>query len=159
VIVVSDASPIANLAVVGQLELLRQLYGVVVIPPAVRAEVIAGLDLRKLSPEVASWLEVRAVINAKAVQSLLLSLDKGEAEAIVLAEELNADLLLMDEQKGRFIAQNLGLHVIGLLGVLLEAKKRGLVSALRPIVDDLIHKAGFWIGSDLYHRLLEIAAE
>jgi predicted nucleic acid-binding protein len=159
VIVVSDASPVANLAVVGQLELLRQLYGVVVIPPAVRAEVVAGLVFRGLSPEVISWLEVRAVNNAKSVQSLLLGLDEGEAEAIVLADELNADLLLMDEQKGRFVAQNLGLHVIGLLGVLLEAKKRGLVPALRPVVDDLIHRAGFWVSSDLYQRLLEIAAE
>lgn len=158
-IVVSDASPIANLAVVGQLELLRQLYGVVVIPPAVHVEVVAGLELRGLSPNLIHWLEVRSVTNAKSVQSLLLELDEGEAEAIVLAEELNADLLLMDEQKGRFTAQTLGLHVIGLLGVLLEAKKRGLVSALRPIVDDLIHKAGFWISSDLYQRVLEIAAE
>jgi predicted nucleic acid-binding protein len=86
-------------------------------------------------------------------------LDRGEAEAIALALELNADLLLIDERKGRVAASQLGIRVVGILGMLVEAKQRGFVSAIKPIVDDLIRQAGFWIRNDLYNRVLQSVNE
>jgi hypothetical protein len=104
--VVSDTSPIANLAVVGQLDLLRQLYQQVVIPPAVYAEIKRiGADhpvVRAI--ETAAWITTQPAVNQTAVASLRLELDEGEAEAIALALELPAELLLLGERKGRMIA-------------------------------------------------------
>ena len=93
------------------------------------------------------------------VASLQLELDDGEAEAIALAVELKADLILLDERKGRVIAARLGLRFIGLLGMLVEAKHRSLISAVRPIMNDLIGKAGLWIGQELYDYILQVAGE
>ena len=95
------------------------------------------------------WVQTRQVVNRTAVMALQLELDDGEAEAIALAVEASADLLLLDEALGRAIAARFGLRFIGLFGCLVEAKNRELVSAVRPIVDDLIEKASFWIGQPL----------
>jgi predicted nucleic acid-binding protein len=160
-IVVSNTSPIINLAVVGQLDLLRQLYGKVVIPQAVYTEIVVVGAGQPGADEVATsdWIETRQVVNRTAVTALQLELDDGEAEAIALAVEAGADLLLLDEALARAIAARFGLRFIGLLGCIVEAKKRGLVSAVRPIVDDLIGKAGFWIGRPFYEHVLQTAGE
>jgi hypothetical protein len=92
------------------------------------------------------------------VNILLLELDRGEAEALALAAELKADLLLIDESKGRAIAARLGFVHIGLLGMLVQAKQRGLIVAVKPILDDLIARAGFW-SAELYQRVLQAASE
>ena len=93
-IVVSDTSPITNLAAVGQLDLLRQLYGKVFIPESVRQELSAISSRRPigLADQNPSWIEVRPVADQPLVDSLLLGLDPGEAEAIVLALEMKADI-------------------------------------------------------------------
>ncbi len=87
--------------------------------------------------------------------SPILNLDAGEAEATVVVGELSADLLLVDEKRGRQIAMGRGLQVAGLLGVLAEAKARGLISRCRPLLDEMINVAGFWIGDDLRTRYLQ----
>lgn len=160
-IVISDTSPIVNLAAVGQLELLRQLYSKIVIPQAVRHEIVvvgAGQP-GAIEVEASDWIQTHQVTNRTMVSSLQLEVDDGEAEAIALAAELKADLLLLDERRGRIVVSRLGLKFIGLLGVLIEAKYRGLVPAIRPILDDLIGKAGFWITRELYDRVLQAAGE
>jgi len=149
-IVVSDTSPILNLHAVDKLHLLRDLYGEIVIPPAVDRE----LDRNGVHLE-SPWASVVSAVNQNQVAALREQLDSGEAEAIVLAGELHADLLLVDEKRGRHIAMDLGLEVTGLLGVLAEAKARGLVSRCQPILDDMIRVAGFWIGDDLRARYLQ----
>jgi len=128
-LIVSDTSPILNLVAVERLELLRDLYGWIVIPPAVSAELHAnGIFL------TADWVEVIEPRNRAAVDGLRAELDAGESEAIVLAQQLKASLLLMDERLGRRAAIQLGLDVTGLLGILAEGKKRGLISFMRPSV-------------------------
>jgi predicted nucleic acid-binding protein len=160
-IVVSNTSPIVNLAAVGRLELLRSLYGKVIIPQSVHDEiVIAGAGQPGATEvEAFDWIETRQVADRALVDSLRLELDDDEAEAITLAVELKADLILLDERKGRVIAVRLGLRFIGLVGMLAEAKHNGLISAIRPIMNDLIGKAGFWIGQELYDRILQVAGE
>jgi predicted nucleic acid-binding protein len=88
------------------------------------------------------------------VQELRTQLDAGEAEAIVLAVERRAYLLLVDERRGRRIATAAGLTVTGLLGVVARAKRAGFIDLGKPVVDDLIETARFWIGPDLYADVL-----
>lgn len=117
-IVASNSSPIMNLAVVGHVQLLERLYSKVYIPEAVWHELstmITGQPWAAVLPTLA-WLETRSVSHRSLVDALLLELDEGEAEAICLAMELNADLLLIDERRGRTVASRLGLKFIGLLG-------------------------------------------
>ena len=106
-----------------------------------------------------SWIETRQAANNILVRSLLLELHPGEAEAIALAVEMKADILLIDERRSREVASRLKLRVVGLLGSLVEAKRRGLVQEVKPVLDDLIAKAGFWVGKELYALVLEAAAK
>jgi uncharacterized protein len=134
VIVVCDTSPITNLAAIGRLFLLRDLFQSVLIPPGVWKELQANGPAWPGASEIgtAAWITSRAPSNAPLVSTLRTSLDLGESETIALAVEIGADLVLMDERDGRHAAQALGLRVMGAVGVLLHAKRRGLIDALRP---------------------------
>lgn len=88
------------------------------------------------------------------MRQLCAQLDRGEAEAIVLALERRADVLLVDERRGRRVTAAFGLRVIGLLGMLAEAKRIGLIERVKPVLNDLIGRAGFWIGADLHAKVL-----
>ena len=148
-IVVSDTSPILNLAAASKLYLLRDLYADIVIPPAVEHELLRnGVQLEP------SWTRVVAAEDQNEVAALLDQLDPGEAEAIVVAGELKAGLLLVDEKRGRRVALDRGLEVTGLLGVLAEAKARGLILRCQPVLEEMIRVAGFWIGEELKTRYL-----
>nr|WP_278003375.1 DUF3368 domain-containing protein [Nodosilinea sp. TSF1-S3] len=108
------------------------------------------------------WIQVQNIGNVQKVADLQASqnnIDLGEAAAIALALELNAELLLMDERRGRTLAQNCGLNVTGLLGVLLQAKRKGLIPLIKPIIDELIDKADFRLSKHLYMTVLEAAGE
>ena len=126
-IVVSNTSPITNLAAIGQLEMLRQLYAKVLIPQAVYGELTFGGVIQPGGREAQTlpWIETKQVTDWVLVTALQMELDPGEAEAIALAVELKAYLLLLDERRGRVVASRLGLHFVGLLGVLSEAKQQG----------------------------------
>lgn len=160
-VVVSNTSPLMNLAVIGRLTLVERLYGSVNIPDAVARELAAALPeqfsaqmIKKLT-----WLTVCSVKNRQLTGSLLLDLDAGEAEAIALSAEMKAGLLLLDERRGRSIAQRFGLKFIGLIGMLIDAKRKGHIPAVKPVLDDLIAKAGFWVDNRLYTRVLQEAGE
>jgi predicted nucleic acid-binding protein len=152
-IVVSDTSAITSLLHIRRVELLLQIYEQVFIPNAVRDE------LRRSHPVLPEFLQCRAVADIAHVQRLHSELDLGEAEAIVLAKELKADDLLIDEAHGRRIAVREGVHVIGLLGVLLEAKGRGFISSVRQLAEDLQNKAGFHISNGVKELIFEAAGE
>jgi predicted nucleic acid-binding protein len=131
VIVVSNTTPLIGLAVVGQFDLLRQLFGRIIIPEAVFAEaVLFGREQGGAKQEVtnADWIEVAAVSDRLAVDVLLDELDRGEAETIVLARELHADWVLMDEKKGRRKLVELKQNKVGTVGIILKGKQAGLLA-------------------------------
>lgn len=160
-IVVSDTSPINNLAAINQLHLLQQLYGTVIIPEAVYQELtdpdfpVAGAK----EVQTFTWIQIRAVEDRTMLKALSSELDPGEAEAIVLALEMKAEQVLIDERRGRMIAARLNLHYTGILGVLVEAKSQGFISTVKPLLDDLINKAGFWVTEPLYKSVLRLVNE
>jgi predicted nucleic acid-binding protein len=153
-IVVSDTSPILNLARIGRLELLPGLYQQVFVPSKVHGELMDSLGAVSLDLASFEWLVVASPEDRSRVEALSAELDPGEAEAIVLALERHADLLFVDERRGRRIARTTGLRVTGLIGVLTAAKGAGLIDAVKPVLDALIRDARFWIGRALYREVL-----
>ena len=148
-IVVSDTSALTNLLAIRREWLLERLFGTVVIPPAVHEELRAAHSL------LPAFLEIRNVRDSSKVAVLLDErLDPGEAEAIVMAEEIGADYLLIDESAGRAVAVRRGLDIMGLLGVLGRAKRNGLIAAVRPEIEALEATAGFWISEKLREQIL-----
>jgi uncharacterized protein len=105
------------------------------------------------------WIMSRDVGNPNLATALQGKLDHGEAEAIALALELQADLLLMDERLGRIEAARFGLRFIGTLGVLIEAKARGHLQEIKPVLDELRTNAGFRMSEALRARVLQEAGE
>ncbi|MFN8484115.1 MAG: DUF3368 domain-containing protein [Anaerolineae bacterium] len=160
-IVVSNTSPLTNLAAINRFDLLRQLYGELHIPVAVWDELNAGGRAWPGRDEVANaaWIRRAECTNRPLITLLTRDLDRGEAESIALAVELNADLVLLDEREGRHAAQRLGLHVLGVVGVLLQAKSAGLLSAILPELDALRQTAGFYLSDVVYHKALKLACE
>jgi predicted nucleic acid-binding protein len=159
--VVSNSSPLINLARIGRLDLLSRLYGELIIPEAVWHEVVvqgAG-QTGAHEIETATWIRVQPVTNRELVRALRHELDTGEAEAIALALEVDTEFLLMDEHLGRETASYMGIRCIGLVGVLVEAKKKGLIGQIRPLLDTLRDLAGFWVSETLYRRVLDDEGE
>jgi hypothetical protein len=150
-IVVADASPLIALARIGRLELLRALFGTLVLPNAVWREVTeAGRDKAGAATVLlADWIGRRDVSDQGLVALLRQDLGAGEAEAIALAREVSADLVLLDERLGRAAAKRLGLRVTGLVGVLIEARERGLLADAEAVLDALHRQAGFWLAEEL----------
>lgn len=159
--IVSNTSPISNLAQIGQLDLIQQLYGVILIPNAVYEELLderAG-ETVITAVQSATWLQIYSVQNQELVNELQNRINVGEAEAIALALELRATRLLIDERLGRQAATELGLNIIGILGILLLAKRQKLIVMVKPIMEDLIKQANFRISSQLYADVLNAADE
>jgi hypothetical protein len=151
---VSNTSPLTNLAAIGQFDLLRQLYGGLLIAEAVWAELNAGGRAWPGRDEVAAadWIRRRAAANRPLVTALRERLDPGEAETIALAEECRPPFVLMDEQEGRRTAQRLGLKTVGVVGVLIEAKARGLIAEVGPLLERLRQEAGFYLSDRVIHE-------
>lgn len=162
-VVVSDTSPILNLLAINRLDLLETLYPSVIIPPAVQAELsaLAQKENRFRAAGSGTYPRVQTLpVPAKRLaDQFRRQVDPGEAEALALAIELRADLLLVDERAARRLAVQYGLRVRGLLGVLVLAKRRGLLPALAPLLDRLINQAGFYIGARLRTEVLRSVAE
>lgn len=162
-IVISDTSVITNLAAIQHLSLLTELYHQVIIPEAVYRELadIDPLAPGALEAQSADWLQARQVTDLSVVQRLQnqARLDPGESEAIALALELNADLLLIDERRGRAEADRLGVRITGLLGILVEAKRRNLIAAVKPLIDAMIATSEFRVSPALYNQILEMVDE
>ena len=162
-IIVSDTSPLSNLAIVDHLFLLKEIYQTVVIPEAVAEELEnAQADEPRIAAVLSlDWVTIRTAQNVALISELRNErlLDRGESEAIALALELNAEELLIDERLGRREAARLGISMTGVLGVLLIAKRRGLIPTVRPVMDELITVAKFRVSRQLYADVLTAANE
>lgn len=159
-VVVANSGPLIGLASIGKFRLFKDLFDEIVIPSAVYNEVvIQGKDQpgAKETRE-ADWIKVVEVQDRLAVSLLRNELDSGESEAIVLAKELSAALILLDEKLARRKVRSIGLTVTGTLGVLLMAKEAGLIPAVRPLLDGLI-ETPFRMSEDLYQKVLYMAGE
>jgi uncharacterized protein len=162
-LVVSDTSPLSNLAIIGRLELLREQFGTVHMPPAVARELDALRDsaARRLLTRAVhdGWLLTMPLPADAPASEELRGLDPGETEALRLALSIAADRVLMDEQEGRQCASILGIRTIGVLGVLLSAKKAGVIPSLQAEVHKLRRDARFFISKPLEAQLLAAAGE
>lgn len=154
--VVSNSTPLIALSRIQKLDLLKEYFSVVSIPEEVYDEVVTRGGVLYGATEVsqASWIHVVSVENRTAVDALCLNLDRGEAEAIVLAREIDA-LLIIDDRDGRNAASTLGVPVTGTVGVLLMAAQDGIInfeSELNALVS-----VGFRISAREYQRILDLA--
>ena len=155
-IVVSNTTPLIGLASIGQFDLIQQIFGEIYIPKAVYDEaVVAGREKGGAKSEVSGsvWIKTIDVKDRIAVEVLLDELDLGEAEAIVLARELEADWVLMDEKKGRRKLAQLEIRKIGTIGILLKAKEMGFIETIRKDLDQLREK-GFSISQFVVDAVL-----
>jgi hypothetical protein len=156
--VISNAGPLIALARIEQLDVLPALYGEIVVPPAVREEVLGAERKGGSTLKAADWLRVEPVSDRTAVALLRERLDAGESETIVLALELEADVVLMDEARGRRIAASRGISLTGTLGTLILAKRRNFIERVKPLLADL-KEQGFHMGDALRQQVLEEVGE
>ena len=134
----------------------RSISSGILIPPAVWKEVVKQGKKRPGEHQVATsnWIEVHDIRRQDIAKLLKQELDEGEAEAIVLADEVKAEVILLDERDALKTAKNLGLSVLGTVGILIWAKRAGKIVNLREILDDLQGRARFRISQTLYKRVL-----
>jgi predicted nucleic acid-binding protein len=161
--VVSNTSPLLSLAAIQQLSLLKKYYTEVLIPPAVFSELKTGTDFSgsKLLRQALrrGWIRKLEIHNHHLIQALSLELDHGEAEAIALALELELSQILMDEQDGRARAKAMGLSPVGVLGILLRAKRTGDIVSVKDAMVSLRQEIGFFISDNLFLSILAEAGE
>ena len=157
--VISNTSPLIALADVGQFQLLQRMFGDVIIPPALRAEVLSEPALAEVQAALkAGWLRVTQPTEAGIILLLNETLEAGESEAIALAQETSPRWLIQDDLAARREAEALGLPTIGTLGVLLLAKEVGLLTSIKPVLDELRDRS-LYIGEALYLAFLTSAGE
>jgi len=152
-IVVSDTTAITSQLQIGRCELLAMLHREVLIPQAVHQELLLA------HPTLPEFLRVEFARNGAEVQRLQAELDLGEAEAIVLAKEQTADLLLIDESEGRRVALREGVSIIGLLGVLVQAKRLGFINSVRELTTKLEGIADFRVAEEVKEIIFRSAGE
>lgn len=156
-IVVSNTTPIISLSAIGRLDILKKLFGKVIIAEAVYNEIKIKQHYGYLEIEN-DFIEVQIIQGQLYKDFLLTELDSGEAETIILAKELNADFIIIDENLGYRIANNTGLTAIRTLSILLRAKEKGYIQQLKPLLDDMILK-GRWYSQAVYNAILNQAGE
>jgi hypothetical protein len=155
--IVSNTTPIISLAKINKLDLLEKIFGEIIVSKGVYTELTSKAEFKEVNYiKSSSFIKVVDLKNEFAVRIIqkAFSLDRGESESIILAEEYNADLLLMDEKKGRNAAISMDIKIAGTLGILLEAKKMGLVTEIKPFMDKLIEN-NIRISNKLYREILE----
>lgn len=158
---ISNSSPLILFAKISRLELLRLVFAELIVPTSVYEEVVIAGAGRAGAAEVATatWIRSQAVANQLAFDTLLETLDPGEAEAIALAAEMGEQVtVVLDDRKARHLARQHGLIVVGSAGVLLLAKVQGIIPQVRPILDEL-RAAGLRLSDRAYSRAIADAGE
>jgi len=151
---VINTSPWISLSLCGQTDFLNNLYGSVLMPPAVKQELIAGgksqIGVQEL--ESAAWLQIMEIKDSTKI-SLLYELDRGEAEVIILAQEQRTAEVIIDEKVARMQARILGLKVVGTLGLLLRAKNQGFIDEIRPLINKILEE-GIYIHENIVRGIV-----
>lgn len=159
-VVVADSSVITGLLALRKIVLLNSVFGQVLITNSVHKELSSlkefGYDIENLNKP---WIKIADIRNFEHRNFLLKRLDPGEADSIILSIEKNADFLLMDERKGRKIAKEIGLQVVGLVGILIQAKRNGLIHNLKSELQLLTSKLEFRMSRELIERALKEVGE
>ncbi len=156
--VVVNSTPLVAFRAIGRLDILHSLFSEIVIPPAVREEFLSTeKETRRKTLRNESWIRIVKLENPNRIGAFA-SLDEGEAQVLVLAEEQNASLVLIDERKARQYAERLKLPLSGTLGVLLLAKEERIIPAIAPILKAIL-EAGLYLHGDLVERVLRMAGE
>ncbi len=154
-ILIADSSALIALAIIDKLEILQKLFGKVYVPRAVYDEISKEnkTEAKKLTKFCKNKvLDIETKINFN------ISLGKGESEAVILYQEQNADFLLCDDKKAKKFAQSFGINVIGSLGVLIKAKKAGLIDAIAPLID-ILKESRIYIDENTCNLVLKMAGE
>jgi uncharacterized protein len=160
VTVICNATPLINFAAIARLDILPAIFERIIIPQAVYDETTgSGFPGTPfvLQAIASGWLQVRPVATIAPI--IPVELDDGEREAIALAIEIAERGILLDEREARQIAQRLGLQVMGTLGILLLAKNNQTIPQVRPILDNTMNVAQYWVSAALYAQVLQLAGE
>lgn len=154
--VIVNTTPLIALCHVGQIDLLKKMYGTISIPEAVYRELSAKKEsiCKKQVDASLDWIHVYKIENQMAKAMFKTQLHDGEVEVMILAKEKNADVVIMDDANAKKYAKYLKLPVTGTLGVLIKAKRQGYVSELKPIIQEMINK-NIYISEKLMKLCLE----
>jgi len=158
--IIVNSTPIIALSSIDNLHLLKELYKTVIIPCAVKDEIEAKSKSKAHNQLEMSldWIHVNEINNIAQKKTFRTQLHDGEVEVIILGQELFADLLIIDDYNAREYAKYLGFKVVGTIGILLLAKSKGIIHAIKPLMDKLIVN-GIYISSRLYSEIMMIADE
>ncbi|WP_395741957.1 DUF3368 domain-containing protein [Prosthecobacter sp.] len=160
-LIISNTTPLINFAEIGRMDVLEALFGTITIPPAVADELTAKADLfpaAALVPEQGQ-VSLKAPADRLLVIGFAGRVHAGEAECLALAMEHPGSFLLLDDLGARELASSNRLLFTGMLGCLVEARRRGILPAVRPLVEELRLKARFWISDALAERVFRDAGE
>jgi predicted nucleic acid-binding protein len=156
--VVSNTTPIISLLKISKIEILKDLYSEIIIPQAVFDEIEEGKNKAYYQDlSMIKWIRIDKITDSNSIK-FFYDLDAGEAEAIVLAKETGAELLIIDEKPGRIYAKQAGLKITGIIGVLIKAKKDGFIKQVKPLLIELTKK-DVWISDRLIVEVCNLIDE
>lgn len=159
-IVISDSTALIGLSKIKKIDLLKHIYKEIFIPEAVFTEVVGKgkgrPGVKEISPS--AWIIKKTVKDDRYVEMLMSEIGRGEAEVLVLGKELNADWLIIDDERARAAAVSAGFNIIGIAGLLLLAKQLKLIPSIKPLLDDLKAK-NFRLSDKIYKELLKKGGE
>lgn len=158
---ICNTTPVINFAEIGRLDVLRELFGDMVIPPAVCKELKGKPVLFPQAARAVSGEGFTLMVPADRllVEAMTGLIHRGEAECLALAMEHHGSLVLLDDLAAREISSARGIRFTGTLGCLMEAKRQGLIPVVKPLLDDLRSKARFWVSDSLVRRILQQTGE
>jgi hypothetical protein len=152
-IIVSDATPVIAFSRINRLKLLQEVVREIIIPEEVSSELFKYKKSDIKSLKNYKWIRVEKITSQNNVELLLPTLDRGEAEVIILSKELKADLVIIDELSARKVAMMMDLPLIGTVGLLIAAKENKLIEKVKPLLDEMI-VSGIRYGEEFYRKVL-----
>lgn len=157
--VIVNSTPLIILCGIGKLNILKEVYEEIIIPSAVYTEVTAKADSACIQLQSAGdWIRVEQIKDHSEKKMYKAKLHDGEVEVMILAQERKADLVILDDNAAKKTAKYLGLSVTGTLGVLVKAKRQGIIKEVRPFLAEMRQK-GFYVSNAVEQMVLEQAGE